>query len=194
MEDEGPRLILLKMRLRSFNKTFMRQAWQANDWSIEYNQPAGLNAAGRRCMFDENGERIVGRFHVKIEVANNEDVILADKGLLDPGKVRRCKLRALVDCGATRLVLPETVVKTLGLPVKRVRVRYADRRIRIRDAVSNVYLDLMDRNGVFTATVEPKRRTALIGAIVLEDLDFLIAPSGERLVPRDPKYVVSEIE
>jgi len=146
-------------------------------------------------MFNEDGERIVGLFHVQIEVANNQDVILTEKGLLDPGKVRRRKVRGLVDCGATRLVLPATVVKKLGLPVtKRVRVRYADRRVRIRDAISNVYVDLMGRSGVFTAAVEPKRRTALIGAIVLEDLDFIIDPSGERLVPRDPKFVVSEIE
>ena len=146
-------------------------------------------------MFNEDGERIVGLFHVQIEVANNQDVILTEMGLLDPGKVRRCKVRGLVDCGATRLVLPATVVKKLGLPVtKRVRVRYADRRVRIRDAISNVYVDLMGRSGVFTAAVEPKRRTALIGAIVLEDLDFIIDPSGERLVPRDPKFVVSEIE
>jgi predicted aspartyl protease len=146
-------------------------------------------------MFTENGERMVGRFHVQIEVANNQDVILAEMGLLDPGKVRRRKVRGLVDCGATRLVLPAAVVKKLGLPVsKQVRVLYADRRSKIRDAFSNVYLDMLGRNGVFTATAEPKRRTALIGAIVLEELDFIIDPSGERLVPRDPKFVVSEIE
>ncbi len=146
-------------------------------------------------MFDENGERIVGRFHVYFEVANYRDLMRAEDGTLDPSKVRRCKLRGLVDCGASRLVLPGSVVKKLGLPVtKRVRVRYADRRTAIRDAVANVHVELLGRTGVFTAGVEPKRRTALIGAIVLEDLDFIIDPSGERLMPRDPKYVVSEIE
>ncbi len=146
-------------------------------------------------MFRENGERIVGRFHVDFELANYRDIVPHGGCALEPSKVRRCNLRGLVDCGATRLVLPEAVVKKLGLEVtKRVRVRYADRRTGIRDAVSNVYVELLGRNGVFTASVEPKRRTALIGAIVLEDLDFLIDPSGERLVPRDPKFVVSEIE
>src|SRR5262249_38276235 len=133
--------------------------------------------ARRRCMFNENGERIAGRFHVQIEVANNRDVLRAEEGLLDPAKVRRRKVRGLVDCGAARLVLPAAVLKKLGLPVtKQVRVRYADRRSKIRDAYSNVYLDLLGRTGVFTAIAEPKRRTALIGAIVLEDLDFIIDP------------------
>ncbi len=146
-------------------------------------------------MFAENGERVVGRFYVDFKVANHNDVILAEHGALPAGKVRRQKLRGLVDCGATRLVLPASVVKKLGLPVtKQVRVRYADRRTAIRDAVGNVHVELLGRSGVFTATVEPKRRSALIGAIVLEDLDFVIDPSGERLMPRDPKFVVSEIE
>jgi predicted aspartyl protease len=146
-------------------------------------------------MFGQDGERIVGRFYVDFEVANYRDLMRAEDGLLDAGKVRRLKLRGLVDSGASRLVLPGSVVKKLGLPAtKRVRVRYADRRSKIRDAVSNVYVELLGRSGVFTAGVEPKRRIALIGAIVLEDLDFLIDPSRERLVPRDPKFVVSEIE
>ena len=34
---------------------------------------------------------------------------------------------------------------------------------------------------------------ALIGAIVLEDLDFLVECIKQCLVPRDPDYVVSEI-
>jgi hypothetical protein len=57
-----------------------------------------------------------------------------------------------------------------------------------------VRLHLQGRDGIFTAVVEPKRDTALIGAIVLEDLDFLVDCQKQRLVPRDPDFVVSEIE
>ena len=42
--------------------------------------------------------------------------------------------------------------------------------------------------------VEPGRESALIGAIVLEDLDFLVDCAGQRLVPRDPKHIISEVE
>ena len=34
----------------------------------------------------------------------------------------------------------------------------------------------------------------MIGAIVLEDLDFLVDCAKQCLVPRDPDYVVNEIE
>ncbi len=44
------------------------------------------------------------------------------------------------------------------------------------------------------AVVEPDRESALVGAIVLEALDLLVDCTHQRLVPRDPRYVVSEIE
>jgi predicted aspartyl protease len=137
----------------------------------------------------------VGRFAVQFEVANHADVIYAQRGLLEPDKVRRLTITGVVGSGATRLVLPEKVVKQLGLPVRgKVKVRYANNRTATRDAAREVYMQLLGRDGVFTAIVEPKRRDALIGAIVLEDLDFVVDCTQQRLVPRDPRYVVSEIE
>jgi hypothetical protein len=47
---------------------------------------------------------------------------------------------------------------------------------------------------VFDAIVEPKRKTALIGAIVLETLNFVVDCVTQKLVPRDPKQIVSELE
>jgi hypothetical protein len=47
---------------------------------------------------------------------------------------------------------------------------------------------------VFNAVVEPDRDSALIGAIVLEDLDFTIDCTRQTLAPRDPKQIISEIE
>jgi hypothetical protein len=44
------------------------------------------------------------------------------------------------------------------------------------------------------AIVEPARESALIGAIVLEDLDLLVDCANQRLVPRDPNQIISEIE
>ncbi len=62
-----------------------------------------------------------------------------------------------------------------------------------RDTVT-VHVELLGREGIFTAVVEPKRRSALIGAIVLEDLDFIVDCTHQRLIPRDPRFIVSEIE
>jgi hypothetical protein len=64
----------------------------------------------------------------------------------------------------------------------------------MRPVVQGVHVALQGRDSIFKAMVEPKRDTALIGAIVLEDLDFLIDCEQERLVPRDPKFILSEAE
>ncbi len=140
-------------------------------------------------------KQTMARFDVEIELANYSDMILAREGIITPEKVRRCKLSGVVDSGAAELVLPETVAKQLGVRVKKkVKVRYADDRNAMRDKVDLVHLKMQGRDGVYDAIVEPKRRTVLIGALVLEHLDFLIDPKNERLVPRDPRYKICEIE
>jgi predicted aspartyl protease len=137
----------------------------------------------------------MARFSVEFEVANNSDLILAQGGHRKKDDVRRMTIRGLVDPGATRLVLPLSVVKSLGVPkVEKTKTKYADGRVAQRDVVDEVRVNLLGRSGVFRAIVEPKRDSALIGAIVLEDLDFLVDCKLEKLVPRDPKQIVSEIE
>jgi predicted aspartyl protease len=137
----------------------------------------------------------VGRFSVEIELANNEDLVLARAGRIKPDQVRRVKLDGVVDPGATRLVLPKKAVEQLGLPLRdKVRVVYADKRRDLRHTVGNVWLKMQGRDGVFDALVEPKRDTALIGAIVLETLDFVVDCVAQKLVPRDPKYIICEVE
>ncbi len=137
----------------------------------------------------------MGRFYVSFEVANNDDLAAVRRGNLEPDKVRRVTLRGLVDTGASRLVLPEKVVAELGLLVtEQVKVKYADQRVAKRPVVEGVHVELQGRHSVFKATVEPKRDTALIGALVLEDLDFLVDSKKHRLVPRDPKFIISEEE
>jgi clan AA aspartic protease len=141
------------------------------------------------------GARAVGRFSVDVYVANFVDIASMEAGVLPPEKVRRVEIRGVVDSGATQLVLPQTVVNQLGLNVKRkVQVGYADGRTAVRDVVQGVYLELMGRNSTFAAIVEPGRRSALIGAVVLEVLDLLVDCTHQQLLPRDPDVVVTEIE
>ena len=140
-------------------------------------------------------DHTMGRFSVDIELANNDDVALARRGQLAEDQVRRVKVRGVVDTGATRLVIPAAVAKQLGVPnAGKINARYADGRKRVRELVDGVHLELLGRSSVFKAGVEPRRESALIGAIVLEDLDFLVDPVQQRLYPRDPKMIVAELE
>ncbi len=137
----------------------------------------------------------LGRFSVEIEVANNDDLALMRRGLLPKDQVRRETIQGLVDSGATKLVLPEAVVKRLGLsPGNSVKVRYADGRRATRREIKGVFVQLLGRDGTFTAIAEPKRETALIGAIILEDLDLLVDCVTGRVIPRHPAGAIYEIE
>jgi predicted aspartyl protease len=137
----------------------------------------------------------VGRFSVEVEIANDEDLIRAKTGLIPPEQVRRARIRGVVDSGATRLVIPESLARQLGLETSgKIQVRYADGRTAEREIARRVYLSYGGRDSIFNAVVEPGRESALIGAIVLEDLDFLIDCGNQRLVPRDPKQITSEVE
>jgi clan AA aspartic protease len=141
------------------------------------------------------GDKSVRLFSIEFQVTNHEDVIKAKNKLLAKDKVRSLTIRGLVDSGAAKLVLPKSVVKQLGLPLaSKVKVRYADGRTRTRDTVQGVQVEIQGRWDIFSAIVEPSRREALIGAIILEDLDFLVDCLHQRLVPRDPRFIISPIE
>ena len=110
-------------------------------------------------------------------------------------RVRRTTVRGYIDTGSTRLVLPPSVVTQLGLtPTGQSTVRYADKRGAVRDVVDNVWLQLLGRHSTFKAIVEPGRDDALVGAIVMEDLDLLVDCAKQTVVPRDPSGIISEVE
>ena len=129
----------------------------------------------------------MGRFAVELKLANNADAVLVHRGLLSPDQVRQTEIRGVVDTGVVRLVIPEYVATELGVrEVDEIQVRYADGRIATRKLVTDVLVELLGREATFRASVEPDRDSALIGAIVLEDLDLLVDCTTERLRPVIP--------
>ncbi len=142
------------------------------------------------------GDRtIVGRFSVEFVVANYREIVRLAPGVAVLGNVKHVAVSGVVDSGAARLVLPQWVVDNLQLPADgETTVRYADQRREKRPRVSDVWLELLGRHGVFSAVVEPDRNDALIGAIVLEELDLLVDCTTQSLYPRDPHSILTEIE
>jgi predicted aspartyl protease len=140
-------------------------------------------------------EPTMGRFSVEVELANHEDMFRAKAGLITPDQIRRVRVRGVVDSGATRLVIPATIAQQLGLETTgSAKVRYADGHTGERSIVKDINLAYGGRESVFSAIVEPDRESILVGAIVLEELDFLVDCIGQRLVPRDPNQIISEAE
>jgi predicted aspartyl protease len=140
-------------------------------------------------------ENDMGRFSVEFDVSNYRDEVAVDMGRLEPSQIRRARVSGVVDSGATDLVLPEKIVKELGFPKgPKIKVRYADGRKATRNLVQDVQLRLLGRSGIFQAVVEPRRKDALVGAIVLEVLDLLPDCKRQRLVRRDPNFIIGVLE
>ena len=140
-------------------------------------------------------ESPMGRFSVDLIIANNRDVITAGVGARIPESVKHLTLSEIVDSGAARLVLPQRIVDALQLQDDgETTVRYADQRREKRRLVSNVWLQYSGRHGVFSAVVEPDRQDALVGEIILEELDLLIDCGTQSLYPREPDTILTEIE
>jgi predicted aspartyl protease len=142
-----------------------------------------------------SGVTAMGRVTVEVALANYWDVMRAEHGEISPEEVRRTTVSGIVDSGAARLVLPPHVVRELGLREEgETNVRYADQRTARRAIVRDVGLRLCGRDSVFTAIVEPDRQDALIGAIVLEELDLIVDCTRNELRPRDPDRIISELD
>jgi predicted aspartyl protease len=137
----------------------------------------------------------MGRFSVEFIAANYRDIVYLATGEPVLENVRHIVVSGIVDSGAARLVLPQHVADQLKLPFDgETTVRYADQRQERRERVRDVWIQLNGRHGVFSAVVEPARKDALIGAIVLEELDLLVDCTIQSLYPRDPNSIVTEIE
>jgi hypothetical protein len=58
-----------------------------------------------------------------------------------------------------------------------------------------VELEICGRRGVFSALVEPKKEYALVGAVVMEELDLIAEPQGRRVLPNPRSLLpMAEIE
>lgn len=126
----------------------------------------------------------MGKVIEKLKVAN----------LLDPAK--SVTVEAIVDTGATMLVLPQDVVNSLGLEkVEEVRVKYANNHVETKEIYGVVRLELKGRIGNFDVLAENEGSQPLIGQIVLERLDLVIEPSTKRVIPnpRSPEMPMVEI-
>ena len=127
----------------------------------------------------------MGEVKVLTKLENFVDLELSIRGDLTKDKIRRREIQALVDTGCTMLVLPQDIVDALGLRyVRKAIVSYADERKEERDIAGVVALTINSRQVNLDCIVGPPASEALIGQVVLEEMDLLVDPKNQRLSPR----------
>jgi predicted aspartyl protease len=132
---------------------------------------------------------------MRMHLANNEDLVAVQFGVMPLDDVRRFEVNGVVDPKALRVVLPQVAMDALGLPESwRAKTRYADGSIKERSFIKNVSITLCGRESVFSAVIEPGRTDALIGAIVMEELDLIVDCVTGQLLPRDPQIMTTVLD
>jgi clan AA aspartic protease len=121
----------------------------------------------------------MGKVMATIKLINALDSGNARAGNLRLEQVRTLEMEALVDTGATLLVIPEEVAAFLGLPeVGKRPIRLADGRVRNFPVVGELRIEIFGRDMSTDAVVMPIGTTLLIGQVVLETLDLVVDPKS----------------
>ncbi len=125
----------------------------------------------------------MGRVLVEARLENLEDVYKASQGILADGQVRAVEVTdALIDTGATGLLVPRRLIAQLGLSLLRARpartiagsvdvpiYRAARLTVQGRDCISDVG-EIGDDLPV------------IIGQVPLELMDWVVDPKRQRLI------------
>ncbi len=135
----------------------------------------------------------MGRVTERIKVQNLIDVYNAAEGDLAETDIRTVEIDAMVDTGAAHLCLPPAAIKKLGLLASgSQRVRTANGAVT-RRIFKGADVTIKERS-TETAVMENDDDTpALIGYIILEMLDFVVDPKGQKVIPNpehDGKWIM----
>ena len=132
-----------------------------------------------------DNETGMGEIVVNVELENFVDRALQKRTRSETNHVRRHVMKAVADTGAVMLALPQDVVEKLGLEIQRtVVVSYADERKEERPVAGAVTIKIGDRAMTTECIVGPPTSEALIGQVVMEELDLIADPQKRTLTPR----------
>lgn len=126
----------------------------------------------------------MGRVIEKVKITN----------LFEPAK--SIEVEAVIDTGATMVVLPQNIIDELGLKkIREARVRYANNRVESKSIYGVVAVEIKGRAGNFDVLAEAEGSQPLIGQVVLEILDLVVDCRTRTLIPNplSPEMPMVEI-
>ncbi len=127
----------------------------------------------------------MGEIKARIELENFGDRYMFLRKKMREKDIRKYTMDAIVDTGAVMLMLPQDIVEALGLEILRtVVVTYADERKDERDVAGTVTIKIGKRFMNTDCIVGPPASEALIGQVILEELDLIPDCQKQTLTPR----------
>jgi len=124
----------------------------------------------------------MGSVYAKITVTNTKDMTRAEEGIIAEKDIRSVTINALVDTGATTLVINEELCNKLGLGIEKTRtINLAGGAKGMCKITEPVKIQWKDRDA-YTSAVVLAEGSPLLGVIPLEFMDLIIDPIRRELV------------
>jgi hypothetical protein len=125
----------------------------------------------------------IGKVLVTAKIENLADLFDAEKGVLPDDQVRRIEVQgAVIDTGATTLLLPKRMVAALGLKQLRTRHSRGLGGDFMLPMYGTVRLTIQGRDCPVDVGEIGDEYPVLVGQIPLEAPDWVIDPKGQRLI------------
>jgi clan AA aspartic protease len=125
----------------------------------------------------------MGHVYAEITLKNAGDVIKAKDGFIKIPEIRQAKVQAMVDTGATNLVINKNLFIELGLGVSGERnISFANNEKTTCAMTGPVELHWENRSFILSALVVDEVPEVLLGVVPLEALDLLVDPVKQKLV------------
>lgn len=126
----------------------------------------------------------MGAVMTQITLWNVADLELCRRGMLKKDQVPVERVEALVDTGATTLVIPIDVCRRLGLPpLRTTQVELANGSLCEMTWVRGVWIEILGRGMTCDVLAAPEGTMPLIGQIPLEGLDLVVDPRSREVRP-----------
>jgi clan AA aspartic protease len=135
------------------------------------------------------GTTEMGITYAEIELVSVEDLFLLRRNHISDDQVKRLKVLALVDSGASMMAVTESLKRLLDLPkIDDMQAELGDGSIVQLEVVGPVEVRFQNRRTIVNAMVVPDSADVLLGAIPMQGLDVLIDPKREQSIvnPESP--------
>ena len=125
----------------------------------------------------------MGEVRTEITLVNIGDQEVANRGYMPQDQVRRLTVDAVVDTGASTLIINEAIREKLGLRVKKNNEATVAGGGKVLSGITEyVEIRWKDRETACEAVVLPGEEDVLMGAYPLEGLDLTVNPKRQEVV------------
>jgi len=137
----------------------------------------------------------MGEVYTEITIKNGGDLVRARDGHISEQSIRSVTVTALVDTGATTLVMGEKLRKQLGLAIVDTKTAtLAGGSKSYCHITEPVQIYWKERSSSVQAWVLPSEEDILLGVIPLEEMDLIVDPKNRKLVGAHGDEVLGKIK